>query len=481
MCDGDSMLRLTRCWRLLGLVLGMLLAVGCGSKSDGTPDSGQNVLPDGGPAHADSGTPDGGTPDSGTPDGGDTQESTRPLFLPHEVDGGAIDADGASVAVDASGGVHVAYYDFIDDLPMYRYCAGACTDPSQFTGVELPNTGSSGGLALALDPAGHPRLLWQVYQGFVYAACDQDCTHLVNWTTTPVTAPYDPLGMAEAQFALDAQGRPRVLLNSDQYADLGTYLLACDSGCDSAAGWTQTKISARNLDQAKVAIGADGRVRFVAEDPSTATGNQVGLLYAECQDAACSSLSAGVTLPPINSITGDFSLSLTAGGAPRIALFTGELDTPGAFAPNTVDYAWCDTDCGTDPAGWAGADTELPLGGAGGALSLALDPQGLPRLAVTVSRGMGFAWCDADCTGASGTWTLATVDDASILPTDALPAGCTYPGWFFGDNILGTGVSLALGPTGNPSLAYDASQTRYCAPNVETVMTWPRFVGFMAP
>jgi hypothetical protein len=476
MRDGVSFHRRSTQLQWLGILLCGLLAVGCGSKTGGAPDSGENVLPDGGTPHVDS-----GTPDSGVPDGGDPQESTRPLFLPNEVDGGAIDADSASVAVDASGGVHVAYYDFIDDLPMYRYCAGACTDPSQFTGVELPNSGSGGGLALALDPGGHPRLLWQVYQGFVYAACDQGCTSLGNWTTTPISSPYDPLGMAEAQFALDAQGRPRVILNSNQYADLGTYLLACDSGCESAANWTQTKISALNLDQAKVAIGADGRLRFVAEDESTASGDQVGLLYAECQDAACSSLTAGVTLPAINSITGDFSLSLTASGAPRIALFTGDLDTPGALDANTLDYLWCDADCGTVPEGWFGADTGLSLGGAGGALSLALDPQGLPRLAVTVSRGMGFAWCDADCTGDAGSWSLATVDDASILPTASLPAGCAYPGWFFGDESLGSWVSLALGPTGDPSLAYDANQTRYCAPNIETVMRWPRFVGFTAP
>lgn len=478
MRDGDSMLRRTR-W--LGLILGALLAVGCGSTSDGKPDGGGHVVPDGGSAQTDGGHPDSGTPDSGVPDGGDQQESTQPFFLPNEVGGGAIDADGATVAVDASGGVHVAYVDFVDDLPMYRYCPGACTAPSQFTGVELPNTDAIGGLALAVDPSGHPRLLWQVYQGFVYAACDGDCTSLSNWTTTPVASPYDPLGMAEAQFALDAQGRPRVILNSDQSSDFGTYLLACDAGCESAANWTQTKISTLNLDQAKVAIGPDGRVRFLAEDESTASGNQVGLLYAECVDAACTGLTPGVTLPPINSITGDFSLALTAEGAPRIAVFTSELDAPGAFPANTLNYAWCDADCGTDPTGWAGANTDLSLGGAGGALSLALDAQGRPRLAVTVARGMGFAWCDADCTGSGGTWTLATVDDASILPTDALPDGCTYPGWTFGDEILGTGVSLALGPTGDPSLAYDANQTRFCSPDLVTVMRWPRFVGFTAP
>jgi|GEM_PF-5828443 len=456
---------------LLALVFCAALGAACSSGAKGGPDGG------GGPT-------DGGVlPDGGTnPDGGTSARSA--FFLPNSYHGAATNLRGTTVAVDASGGTHVAYLDFIDNVPMYRFCAGACDDASQFTGVDFPpEAGGVSYLSLALDPSGHPRLLWDVYQGFAYASCDTGCTTAAGWTVTRVEAKGDPGSGSARRFALDSQGHPRAIFSSHTDPDVGTYFEACDTDCQTPSSWSEVKISDTELSRPSLAIGADGRARFLALDQSAGrtTPETAGMTYLECADAACSSLS-GVNLPSVNNLQGDLSLQLTAGDLPRAAVFTGSLDTPDVLDPNAVEYLWCDSAC-ADGANntWAAANTHLSVGDSGGALALALEGQGRPRLAVKTDQGMAYASCDTGCESSGGTWTQGTVDDVTQLATATPPSGCGVVGWVFGDEEGGAGVSIALDPQGNPRLGYDARHLVLCSGQVETSIEWPRFLGLAAP
>jgi hypothetical protein len=458
--------------RLLVLLFCSALGVACSGGGKGGSDTDGGQLADGGTS------PDGGT----HPDGGTSGPSA--FFLPNTYNGAATNLRGTTVAVDASGGVHVASLDFIDSVPMYRFCAGSCDDASKFTGVDFPpEAGGVAYVSLALDPNGHPRLLWDVYQGFAYASCDAGCTTASGWTVTRVVAKGDPGSGSARRFALDAQGRPRAIFASHTDPDVGTYFDSCDADCGTGSNWTEVKISDAELSRPSLAIGADGRARFLALDQSVdrSTAETSGMTYIECADAACSSLS-GVNLPSVNNLAGDLSLQLGGGDLPRAAVYTGSLDAPNVLDPNAVEYLWCDSAC-ADGANntWAAANTQLAIGDSGGLLALALDAQGHPRLAVKTDEGMGYAWCDAGCQSSGGSWTLGAVEAASQLATATPPSGCGVVGWTFGDEAGGAGISLALDPQGNPRLAYDARHLVLCSGHVETSIEWPRFSAFTAP
>lgn len=163
----------------------------------------------------------GGDGGSGGGGGGGTLSA---FFLPFDFGGEVSNTTFPDVAVDAAGGVHVAYEiadgGFDEPEPaLYGYCPAECTDPSRFSVIPVGGDDDFlSDLNLRLDPQGHPRLSWSVYHGFRYAACDAGCTEPANWTVTP------PLGSlvdltdgSNRMFALDAEGRPRLIYTDDNW------------------------------------------------------------------------------------------------------------------------------------------------------------------------------------------------------------------------------------------------------------------------
>src|SRR6266508_4897220 len=114
---------------------------------------------------------------------------TGAFFLPFNLNG-VTNTSGASAAIDAAGGINVAY-DAInaDNTGVYPVYYAFCASPSSWNAVNLGDHGSFGGyVQLALDSAGHPRLLWFDEVSFDqpgayrYAFCAAQCTNSAIWT-----------------------------------------------------------------------------------------------------------------------------------------------------------------------------------------------------------------------------------------------------------------------------------------------------------
>jgi hypothetical protein len=116
-------------------------------------------------------------------------------ILPYlQSDGSIMTNQTPQVAVDGSGGVHVVYTAGGPDKnglrpAYYGYCASNCGSPSNFSVIGLGDAMVSA--QLALDPAGHPRLLLesqplvngQLYQSpivYLYGECSSQCAAVAN-------------------------------------------------------------------------------------------------------------------------------------------------------------------------------------------------------------------------------------------------------------------------------------------------------------
>lgn len=100
----------------------------------------------------------------------------------------------ASIQVDAAGGLHLAYNYYepvgegVPTYGVYLYCAAACEDGANWSGVGLGEQVNE--VQLKLTPAGQPRVLFRARAAdedrndYFYAACDQTCTDPVQWTVT---------------------------------------------------------------------------------------------------------------------------------------------------------------------------------------------------------------------------------------------------------------------------------------------------------
>jgi hypothetical protein len=150
-----------------------------------------------------------------------------------------------SLALDASGGAHLAFRDSSGSSPrlIYQECPVNCTTTPWNASIyfTIP-TGSGISFALSLDPQGHPRLAF--YSGYLgngnvnndllyYLWCDSGCSGN-GWDGYSFAF---PAGYGETvDLAVDAQGYPRLAYSIDSIAT-STYGLgyaACTANCDTS-------------------------------------------------------------------------------------------------------------------------------------------------------------------------------------------------------------------------------------------------------
>jgi hypothetical protein len=382
------------------------------------------------------------------------------------------------------------------DAPVrYGECAGDCGTADQWRFTTLGSYGSpglGGGARLALDPGGHPRAIWysQASVGgngtLFYGECDAgDCGTSAAWTIRPIltfTGGDSMALLARGAFALDPQGRPRVLL---QDLGSGTYYGQCNAACTQGSNWSFNQflqISAL----ADLAFTASGqpRVAYEAVSPNVIDGED--LYYAAC-DANCTSEDnwQSVVLLPVNDnlVSEPFSLALDASGAPRLAFYYA------AASNRQLAYAWCDASCSTGGQGtWSAYATGLPDWSGRKGVSLALDDAGEPHLAFgtssdgTSDEGVDVADCIQDC-GSQPVWqwrTVARAQDVELPPPDPCDTGLSF--W-----QLGTTPALAR-DGGGARLAYDTYAYFSCITGYDqngnpiyTVSTYPGPVGYAEP
>jgi hypothetical protein len=211
------------------------------------------------------------------PPGGGQPEILATFFLPNNPSGSTVRTGNPSIAVDAQGGVHAVYAALnpghSDRRPAYHaYCPANCTSAASFRTVGLGDMMSWA--ELALDAQGRPHVLLDIQPPnqpviYAYAARDVDCTNAANWTLTPIVQAQGALGIARdphETFALDAQGRPRFVYYSDLFgadaATSGTFFVWCDSNCTDSQQWLQIKRSDAYWMSPALAIAPNGEPRI---------------------------------------------------------------------------------------------------------------------------------------------------------------------------------------------------------------------------
>jgi hypothetical protein len=338
----------------------------------------------------------------------------------------------------------------------YGECSGNCGSAASWQFATLGSYGSAGlggGPRLALDPNGHPRVVWYsqatvsgggtLYYGECNAA---DCASLAAWNIQPLVgfdAGDSMTLLARNAFALDPSGHPRLLLQ-----DLlnGTFYGQCDASCTQFANWTFNQFLVISA-QADLKFTASGHPRVAFENPAPNILNGQELYYAGC-DSDCGNEAnwPGVALLAVNDNLADqpFALDLDSQDRPRIAFYDA------AGGAHILGYAGCDASCTTPAAGtWHAFDTGLPAYSGYKGVALALDASDIPHLAYGASPdgisddSLDVAVCVDGCT-TSPTWqwrTVATTQDIPLAPPD--PCGTGLSQW-----QIGTSPDLALAASG---------------------------------
>jgi hypothetical protein len=281
-------------------------------------------------------------------------------------------------------------------------------------------------------------------------------------------------------FALDAQGRPRMVYEMTNYPDYGFYYLTCDADCTTVSNWVTTTVTTPGLrpDVLQLVFDSNSRPRVLGYD-----NNNDALAYAEC-NSSCSTAanwgSVGLFGPFHYVLDYGFALRVDAQGRPRIAYYAGNVD------PNVLYYAWSNTSPLT-AGGWHSYTRNYPSESYFYTLDLALDSQGRPSVVfATDTFDLSYVKCTANCETTSPTWQQQYIETGAELdasyPIAAIP-GCTPPVWMV-DGM----PSLALDAANNPNVSYFVRHTQQCLnqgtyqwfPNAEGIR-FARPVGAVAP
>ena len=380
------------------------------------------------------------------------------------------------------------------DYPVrYGECAADCTREASWHFVSLGDAGLFGGHArLALDPAGHPRVVYMSAPNLsdpttlVFARCDAGCTQAANWSAGVALTGDSSLGNGirdSRYFALDPSGKPRLFVTSTA----GTTYATCEGDCTQTVNWHALGMfGSGSLERGfSLAFGADGlpRVAFTSGDLGTGcTPGSNTLIYMACS-GACDTLTGTnwFYLPMFcQGDSDDYDLALDpATGHPRLALYDDY--TGNGAVPSDLTYAFCDADCTTALGSWTQAG--LGLGGhqGEGGVALALTAQGEPRIAYDqYDDGLGYAVCTGGCATTHQSWSAQTVESTDTMAaTDPPPAptGCsTNPQsyWYPGGK-----PQLWLDPAGAPSFAYEVYNLQSC--NGGSPTHGPELVRFAQP
>ncbi len=380
----------------------------------------------------------------------------------------------ADIAVDAAGGVHVAYAGYVGYGTLspgyYGYCGqpAACANPANW---QIVSFGSGRDyvvkVELELTAAGQPRLL--LYNDdngriYTYAACDANCGNPANWGTVDVTrvqshVDLDTFEYSYHSFELDPQGRPRFIYE-DHYGSIhnGLYYVFCDADCTDGQNWYELNISAGPeydgdlVQSPDLKFTAQGQPRIITQLYSNNENYPEGVYYITC-DAGCEDLGQWQRTRILDRGHGhaSWTLALDASDRPRVAFYQAETDDGG----NLLHYVWCDANC-TSAANWGMAPLGLAQGD-GQDPAIVLDKQGRPRIAYTKETlgGIGYLWCDSQCESGAAQW-----QDRLAEPMDDLNADYPVPPSFDCTLATWSGIrpALALDPAGNPRIGYESEQ-----------------------
>lgn len=427
--------------------------------SSGSDGSGGSSAGSGGTSGDGSGGTSNGTGGNGTGGSGPSDPgAARRFFLPTP------DPDNTSaptVEVDSEGGVHAIYPAYAGGNAYYAYCGSNCAGTDDVQVVMLPTDGTVGNAMLALDAQGRPRVLLSTFQYVYWASCDQDCTNSESWEIAQLMDHEGDREVTGEALALDPQGRPRFLMHTYRalfgigQKPAQTWLAQCDADCATPENWRYDVIQSDMWIDSHLRYDAQGRAHvatMVVPYPDAESRGPLGA-YAVC-DGDCVTEEAW---KGIGFMKGYESQIEAITMYPEISLALTQDGAPRVLVlgiddggNKAITYFECDENCHED--NWRGTIVSNHEQ-IGEGLDLALDAQDRPRFVYTLNYNIGLAYCDAEvCAGPEAAWDLTPVELGSDLPPDDifLWENCNVAAWFF------HGPTLAFTAEGAPRIGYQA-------------------------
>ena len=351
--------------------------------------------------------------------------------------------------VDASGGVHTAFY--TEQKVYYAHCSAACDNPANWTETPIADAGNLDSLdypIVTVDPSGRPRMMWYNDPDYLYAECNANCTNAANWTAVQVPVA-EQSGYIYPQtahyFALDSQGRPRFVC----YGYEGFQYTTCDANCTTPSNWRSDLLNLNgSVDRPQLVLNGNDQPRVMGFDGSTYDLNYLGC-NANCSQAGN---WGRVTLYEVG-YWGNFSFRLDTQGRPRVAFYTQDSSDEAMY------YAWSNSTA-IAPTGWLSDSLALPPNDER-TVDLALDSQNRPRVAFASDQeDLDYAECTANCESTNSTWQLQHIETGDELDlSDPIPpgSGCLSSAWM----LIGY-PSLALDTADRTNVSYYAQHSKYC-------------------
>ena len=354
----------------------------------------------------------------------------------------------AATAIDAQGGVHLAFYtsderhddDSRGQPAYYTYCpppAAHCVDGAQWHALVIMDD-QVNEIQIAVNNDGAPRLLVRRNGSngydYDYWACNNQCTNGESWSGLRVTsaAGVDLNGVSSPQhsFTLDAQGHPRFVYSNSwgNGRHNGIWYALCDAAdCTEPGSWRDVPIYFGADD--KTTTSDNLTLKLFNDKPQVVTRlNTSGLadhvVYLTCESNCEDRLSWFSTplLHPEAKGWASWDLELDNNGHPRVALYE-----PAAIDINVTGmlyYGACDSEC-TTADHWQ----LTPIAnGEGKNVDLAIDSQGRTHMVYDAGQRAVLAerWCDSDCLTATQ-WQQRRLETSTQLQAEfptAIPLNC---------------------------------------------------------
>lgn len=394
----------------------------------------------------------------------------------------------AAILTDAQGGrhlVHTYYQGFEEGVPTgarYLYCPANCDQAGAWQGVTMGELVNE--IQIALTPQGRPRILYRTANdnhgsNFYYAVCNQECTKAGNWQSTHILtnegmAPveYNDDELPQRSFALDPQGRPRLVYNDRKGTHYGTFYAFCDENCLDPANWNEVRINKDNTGSGgpyrdedffypALTFSPTGQPRVLVD--GVTMQDEFFLTYVAC-DSGCDqpqNWQSAYLFPRGQGSEVAYDIEINAAGDPRIVFYEGALVNGG----NRLSYGWCDEGC-TNAANWQRQDLGLKVL-EGQEPDLELDRAGHPHIAYALftDGALGYSKCSANCESANGQWQHQIVENHNVLD-EAWPVA--FPPHCSGGIWSALTPMLSLDGKDAASIAYDATFYARCHYKDET-------------
>lgn len=266
------------------------------------------------------------------------------------------------IGLDAQGGRHVLSVDAPGGAVTYSTCRTAdCATAGawQSTVVESTALAPLATGSIAVDATGRVHVTYPVAgaPALRYATCSASCGVAANWARVDVDTSENP-GLWSA-IRSDASGRLH-LVYSDWGAG-GLRYATCAGACAATADWTSIALPVQleRVQDIDLAVGSSGTLSVILRGQGTTYPVQVAECVAVCLSAAAWQVGTLVESP---QPSGGTAIAVDADGVRHAAYQTANAQ---------VVYATCTRDCG-DAGQWQRVTLSVPAAGLSPGIATAL-------------------------------------------------------------------------------------------------------------